>query len=95
MKAGKSEICRSGQQARNPGANILRFEAKFLLQGNISVAHKTFQLTDWMKSTQVIKDNLLPGSQLIGNVDLIYKIFLLQPLGECFIDMLEAVAYPS
>lgn len=92
MKAGKSEICRSGQQARKP---ILRFEAKFLLQGNISVAHKTFQLTDWMKSTQVIKDNLLPGSQLIGNVDLIYKIFLLQPLDECFIDMLEAVAYPS
>lgn len=48
-----------------------------------------------MKSTQMIKDNLLTGSQLIGNVDLIYKIFSLQHLGECFIDYLEAVAYPS
>lgn len=87
MRAGKSEICRAGQQAGNPGADVLRFEAKFLLlQGNLSVSHKTFQLTDWMKSTQMIKDNLFTGSQLIGNVDLIYKIFSLKHLGECFIE---------
>lgn len=43
VRIGKSEICRKDQKAGNSGADALKFEAKFLLQGNLSSALKTTQ----------------------------------------------------
>lgn len=43
IRAGKPEVCRAGQSVGNSGADVLRLEATFLLQGNVRFALKTFQ----------------------------------------------------
>ena len=62
--AGKSEICRAGQQARNSGRiSMLQFEAKFLLQEMSVFAFRPS--TDSVRPTHIIRGNLL---YLMSNV---------------------------